>query len=156
MKNRETTPRPFEFEADGKFEMFGRRDAQGNRQVRRLEFTTKDKLGHGVSRACSRRECWQIAMSIRAVKLREQEAGDAKLAAEVDAGIARHANACPKSPETPAPIWALRQPGVLNAVLEALEGMGFSVSRSRDTHDDTHDKNAAWLDENAGFVGGAT
>ncbi len=124
MKNREIQPTPYE--ADGTFVMHGRKAKGG----RRLEFATHDGLGFGRSRACSRRECYQDAMKLRAARLASGTLEEAKLAAEVDAGIARHANACPKSPEAVPPIWAMAtQPTAFNAVCAMLEGMGFSVRR---------------------------
>ncbi len=85
------------YEDDGNYTKYGRKDPQG----RRLEFRTHDGLGHAVSRVCSRRGAWAEAMSQRAAALAQGRADDARLEAEVDAGMARHAV---KSPETP-PIW---------------------------------------------------
>ena len=81
------------FEEDGSFTAV--KHGQGKRRIRYLTFTTTEgyvgRANHGPG---ARAEAYHAAMA-------EQARGRAegkKLAAEVDAGIARHA-ACPKSPQ---------------------------------------------------------
>ena len=80
------------FEADGRFEKTKR--GTGKRRTRFLSFITHEGYA-GISYKMSRAEAYHAAMA-------EQARGRAQaktLAAEVDAGLARHATACPKSPQ---------------------------------------------------------
>ena len=80
------------FESDGRFEMH--KTGTGKRRNRYLAFITLDGYV-GQSVRCSRREAYEAAIAAQAAGRFEQS----KLGAEVDAGIARHATACPKSPQ---------------------------------------------------------
>ena len=82
------------YEDDGTFTPF--KTGSGKRRVRYLTFTTHEgyvgKANHGPG---ARTTAYHAAMAEQA----RGRAEGSKLAAEVDAGIARHATACPKSPQ---------------------------------------------------------
>lgn len=80
------------FENDGRFEKVKR--GTGKRRTRYLAFITHDGYA-GTSYKMSRPEAYHAAIAEQA----RGRAEASKLGAEVDAGIARHAAACPKSPQ---------------------------------------------------------